>query len=127
MEAVRGHLDALGADPARCHEESFAFGSTPPAASDPPDEAGTTYRLAFRRSGRAIECAAGTTVLEAAGLAGLTLPSSCGEGMCGTCKLTLLEGRVDMQHAGGIRPREVAQNKILPCCSTPLEDLELDA
>jgi hypothetical protein len=32
-----------------------------------------------------------------------------------------------MQHAGGIRPREVAQNKILPCCSTPLDDLELDA
>jgi ferredoxin-NADP reductase len=127
MEAVRGYLGATGADPARCHEESFTFGSGTPAAISPPGEVGATYRLAFRRSGRSVECAAGTTVLEAAGRAGLTLPSSCGEGVCGTCKLTLLEGRVDMQHGGGIRPREVAQNKILPCCSTPLDDLELDA
>jgi hypothetical protein len=28
-----------------------------------------------------------------------------------------------MEHAGGIRPREIAENKILICCSTPREDL----
>ena len=32
-----------------------------------------------------------------------------------------------MNHAGGIRPREIAQDKILLCCSTPCEDLVLDA
>ena len=47
--------------------------------------------------------------------------------MCGTCKTTLLSGRVEMNHAGGIRPREIAQDKILLCCSTPCEDLVLDA
>jgi hypothetical protein len=39
----------------------------------------------------------------------------------------MLEGSVDMHHAGGIRPREIAQNKILLCCSTPCENLVIDA
>jgi glycine betaine monooxygenase B len=28
-----------------------------------------------------------------------------------------------MEHAGGIRPREIAENGFLICCSTPREDL----
>ncbi|MFJ4974804.1 2Fe-2S iron-sulfur cluster-binding protein [Streptomyces coeruleorubidus] len=47
--------------------------------------------------------------------------------MCGTCRTTLLSGSVDMQHNGGIRPREITQNKILLCCSKPLADLAIDA
>jgi len=53
--------------------------------------------------------------------------SSCSQGMCGTCKSVMLDGSVDMKHNGGIRPKEVAQNKILTCCSKPLSDLSLDA
>jgi hypothetical protein len=32
-----------------------------------------------------------------------------------------------MEHHGGIRPREIAQNKVLICCSKPLSDLTIDA
>jgi glycine betaine monooxygenase B len=66
-------------------------------------------------------------VLDAAYAAGLAPPSSCGQGMCGTCKTTLRSGSVDMRHNGGIRPREITQNTILICCSTPLSDLMIDA
>lgn len=83
--------------------------------------------MEFRRSGRVIECAADTTLLDGALAAGIALPSSCEEGVCGTCKLQLLCGSVDMRHGGGIRPREIAEDKILPCCSTPLDDIVLDA
>ncbi|MBB4683900.1 hybrid-cluster NAD(P)-dependent oxidoreductase [Amycolatopsis jiangsuensis] len=126
MAAVRELLGRAGADRRRCHEESFVFGTAAPATSAPAGTA-TKHRVDFRRSGRTVECDSDTTVLEAAAGAGLTLPSSCGEGMCGTCKLTLLSGRVDMQHAGGIRPREIKQDKVLACCSKPLEDLAIDA
>jgi glycine betaine catabolism B len=34
---------------------------------------------------------------------------------------------VEMAHNGGIRPREVAQNKILVCCSKPRSDLRIDS
>ncbi|WP_277455422.1 hybrid-cluster NAD(P)-dependent oxidoreductase [Janibacter sp. DB-40] len=139
MAAVRELLEGEGGDPRRAHEESFVLESAtstgPPAAdgrTNADGQAGAdrvtaTYRLELRRSGRVVECDADSTILEAARRAGVTLPSSCEEGMCGTCKLTLLDGRVDMQHAGGIRPREVARGQILPCCSTPLEDVVVDA
>ena len=66
-------------------------------------------------------------MLDAAYEAGLNPPSSCTQGVCGTCKTTLLSGEVDMQHLGGIRPREIAQNKVLICCSKPRSDLTIDA
>lgn len=126
MTAVRELLARAGVDPARCHQESFVLGADAPERSEP----GTVterYTVELRRSGREITCDAGTTILEAAQQAGMTLPSSCGEGVCGTCKSALLHGRVDMQHAGGIRPREIADNKVLLCCSRPLDNLVIDA
>jgi ferredoxin len=65
-------------------------------------------------------------VLRAASAAGLKLASSCTRGMCGTCKSRLTSGRVDMQHNGGIRQREIDQGMILLCCSRPLSDLVIE-
>jgi ferredoxin-NADP reductase len=132
MDAVRSILEQAGVDPSRCHEESFDFTTvtavdpTPPVTySETTDALG--YSIELRRSGRTISCGPGSTVLGAAALAGMTLPSSCGEGICGTCKTTLISGNVDMDHQGGIRRREIDQNKILLCCSTPTTDLVIDA
>ncbi len=66
-------------------------------------------------------------VLDAARGAGIRIGANCKEGMCGSCKSILVEGDVDMNHQGGIRAREVANGKFLPCCSTPKSDLVIDA
>lgn len=124
MAAVREMVDLLGIDPARYHEESFDLGS--PDADDASATTGVRHRVEFRRSGQVVECDEGTPILTAAAQAGLPMPSSCGEGVCGTCKQGLLAGSVDMQHAGGIRKREVDEGKILLCCSKPCEDLIID-
>nr|WP_241265562.1 hybrid-cluster NAD(P)-dependent oxidoreductase [Streptomyces boncukensis] len=124
MAAARAMLTDAGLDMDRYHQESFAFETslgTPAAAP------GAGFKVEFTRSGRTIECDADTALLAAAARAGLNLPASCAQGMCGTCKTPLLSGSVDMQHNGGIRPREIARNKILLCCSKPLEDLVIDA
>jgi glycine betaine catabolism B len=136
MASVRRILRDIGYDMGRYHEESFSFESLPvsdvPASVDdgqgatPPDGAPTTYSVEFVRSGRTVSCTADENVLDAAYAAGLRPPASCTQGMCGTCKTTMLSGEVDMRHNGGIRPREVAQNKILICCSKPLSDLRID-
>jgi ferredoxin-NADP reductase len=126
MDAVRALLDEQGIDPSRRHEESFRLGALTRAADDLAGT-GQRHRVEFRGSGRTIECAGESTLLDAAAEAGLVLPSSCGEGVCGTCKVALLDGRVDLQHAGGIRPREIAQGQILLCCSRPLDDLVIEA
>jgi ferredoxin-NADP reductase len=149
MASVRRILTEVCYDMRQYHEESFSFDSLPATdlppypgesrpsrlgaepAGDPgqpnTDTAATSYRVTFVRSGVTVDCGAEQNVLDAAFAAGLRLPATCTEGMCGTCKTTLLSGDVDMQHKGGIRPREITQNKILVCCSTPRSDLEVDS
>lgn len=141
MAAVRRMLDEAGFDMQNYHEESFSFedltikefsvkGTADAAPEQQTSGAGSatkTYSVKFVRSGHTFTCADDQNVLDAAFAAGLAPPSSCGQGMCGTCKTTVLSGTVDMQHNGGIRPREIAQNKALICCSKPLSDLTIDA
>ena len=139
MAAVRAMLGDLGFDMRGYHEESFSFEKLPagevaavldaegeePAPAAPSGE--VTYTIEFARSGRTITCRADEKILDAAYAAGMTPASSCGPGMCGTCKSTMLSGTVDMQHQGGIRPREIAAHKVLICCSTPTSDVVIDA
>lgn len=151
MSEVRRILEESGYDMRNYHEESFSFEALPTSGQLPQvsrdadetsaqpvleadtdsssvsqDEAVTTYAVEFVKSGRTISCRTDESVLDAAFAAGLRPPSSCSQGMCGTCKTTMLSGEVDMQHNGGIRPREVAQSKILICCAKPLSDLRID-
>ena len=137
MAAVRKILGDVGFDMANYHEESFTFadlsvreftahGTTevdPGAAA----ATATTFTVEFAKSGKSFPCGADEFVLDAAYAAGLNPPSSCSQGMCGTCKTTILSGTVDMQHQGGIRPREIARNKVLICCSKPTSDLSIDS
>lgn len=43
------------------------------------------------------------TLVTAAAAAGIRIPTACQEGICGTCRLRLVEGQVDMRHQGDCR------------------------
>jgi len=85
-----------------------------------------TFVLHFAQQQKTLEVASNINLLGAMRQAGLHIPSSCGEGLCGTCKTKLVSGQVDMVHNGGIRQREIQAGFFLPCCSTPLTDLVVD-
>ncbi len=132
MAAVRAMLADAGFDMSRYHEESFSFEA--PAASAPEPaavpvasaaEPAPSFVITLKR-GERFECAPDETVLAAARRAGLRWLFSCASGVCGTCRTRRLSGEVQMSQGGGLRPREVAQGWMLPCCSRPLGDLELD-
>lgn len=128
MAAATALLDGLGVDPERVHRESFEVGSSEALfdSAGPVDGAEASVRVELKRTGRTVTCAPGETVLDAVTAAGVMLRSSCRQGICGTCKLSKVEGEVDMRHQGGIRQREIDGGRILPCCSRPLTDLVLD-
>ncbi len=86
----------------------------------------TVFAVTFGAANRVIPCRADQTVLEAAEAAGLPLPFSCRQGVCGTCRTKLVSGSVDMKHAGGIRQRQIDQGYILVCCSRPVTDLVIE-
>ncbi|WP_162070076.1 hybrid-cluster NAD(P)-dependent oxidoreductase [Burkholderia sp. THE68] len=128
MNAVRALLREGGHDPARYHQESFDI--TAGVAPEPAHETATatqeTFTVKLSRSSRSFSMGPAETVLSAARKAGVSIPSSCSQGVCGTCKTRLIEGTVDMKHNGGIRDREVQKGFRLLCCSRPTSDLVLE-
>lgn len=127
MAAIRQLLSDAGYDMARYREESFSFAAPAlPEPSAPADGASAGHSIVLQTSGQAFSCRSDQTILQAAQAAGLRLPSSCSNGVCGTCKTRKKSGEVAMKHNGGIRPREVDQGWILPCCSKPLSDVALE-
>ncbi len=130
MEAVRAMIADAGFDMRRYHEESFVFealSETEQAEAEGDTAAAArTWKVEFTRSRRTIGAPEDTAILTAAMRAGMRLPSSCTQGVCGTCKSKLVSGQVQMNHAGGIRQREIDQGMILICCSRPLSDLVIE-
>jgi ferredoxin-NADP reductase len=81
IEAVEGRgLPGL-------HVERFTAGAV--------DLAGDTFEVVCERSGLTTTVPDGTTVLEAVRAAGVDVPSSCEEGICGTCETRVLGGEPD--------------------------------
>ncbi|MDB5587929.1 MAG: hybrid-cluster NAD(P)-dependent oxidoreductase [Devosia sp.] len=135
MAAVRAMLEAAGFDMKRYHEESFNFAELTKSeqsevlvaeVAENLDVPVKTFKVEFTKTRRSIEVPENMFVLEAAKRAGMRLPSSCTQGMCGTCKSKKVSGSVDMTHQGGIRQREIDAGMVLLCCSKPTSDLVIE-
>lgn len=88
----------------------------------PPDHA--PLHLLIQPSGLQLSISSDRTLLEAALLTGVTLPSSCRNGTCRTCLCHLLSGQIRYQiDWPGLSAEEKAQGCILPCVAYPLSDL----
>ncbi|MEI2301501.1 FAD-binding oxidoreductase [Ensifer sp. MJa1] len=127
MTAARAITGELGVPPPNYIEESFDAAAIDDADVAVVEEPATrTFQVEFSKQARRIEVAGEQTVLSCAKKAGVKLPSSCSNGVCGTCKSKLVSGSVEMSHNGGIRQREIDAGLFLPCCSKPLSDLVID-
>lgn len=110
MEAVLAEGRAQGWDEARLHREYFAAAPTGTAGDG-------GFELELASSGRVIPVAADQTALAALLAAGLDIPMSCEQGVCGTC-LTGVKSGVPDHRDQYLTPEErAANNQFLPCCS----------
>ena len=67
------------------------------------------------------------TLLEAAEMSRVQLPSSCRNGTCRTCICRLLSGDVTYTvEWPGLSAEEKAEGLVLPCVARPLSDVVLD-
>ncbi|MCF8024597.1 MAG: 2Fe-2S iron-sulfur cluster binding domain-containing protein [Desulfobacteraceae bacterium] len=67
------------------------------------------------------------SILELAEANGIEIDTECEAGMCGTCKIRLLSGKVDMETEDGLDEDDIKQNMILVCVAIPVTDIVLDA
>lgn len=99
----------------RMHTERF-MGVAAAAADDRP------FRIRLARDGRVIEVAADQTAADALEAAGVFVPTSCGEGVCGTCMTPVIEGVPDHRDAFQTASERAANSCFTPCCSRALSD-----
>lgn len=88
-----------------------------------------SYEVTLQPTGDVIEVEEGQTLLDAALRAGLYIPHACGHGLCGTCKVEVIEGDIDHGEASpfALLEMERDEGKCLACCATPLSDVEIEA
>lgn len=123
MQAVREALSASGFNMDHYNEESFGA----PAPLEPlPDEVADPVVVTFGQSGKTHESHTQETLLQAAKSADIAIPSACGFGVCGTCKVKVRSGETHMVHSGGISQKEIDAGYVLACCSTPKSDTTIE-
>jgi ferredoxin-NADP reductase/MOSC domain-containing protein YiiM len=87
------------------------FGGAGPAAT----EGG--FKVMLKRSQQTIEIRSGNTILDTLLAANVNVPYSCKEGVCGSCKVKVIEGTPDHRDLV-LAPEEHARNdQMLVCCS----------
>jgi len=111
MDSVVAVLSRAGVGEDRIHLERFQYAEASSVAM--PTSPAT---LVFRASGKKTTARVGTTILEAAELSGVALPSSCRMGGCGACKVKV-DGRVVAAEPNCLTPQEKADGYVLACCS----------
>ncbi len=96
-----GMLDALAAlcvdaPPAHgLHVERFSTVRGASVASGA--DGGDAFEVVLSRTGRSVHVPSGVSVLASVRAAGVDVPSSCEQGICGTCETRVLEGDINHQ------------------------------
>ena len=125
MDAARGMLEQIGFDTTRFHQE--IFGGVPrrdPGAAEA--QASKSAKVMFSASKIEVDCKGSDYILDLALAEGLPVAYSCRAGQCGTCKVTLLEGKVEHDCANGLTPDDEKDGHILACQARPIGRVVVD-
>src|SRR3989449_1766014 len=88
-----------------------------------------THQVTIRNTGHRFPAQDGGTILQSALDAGLVLPYGCRDGACGSCKGTLVDGRIDYGRYSekALTAQEREQGYALFCQARPLSDVVIEA
>ncbi len=88
-----------------------------------------SYQLTIEPLGATIEVEDGQSMLDAALRQGIYIPHACGHGLCGTCKVQVCDGEVDLGAANPFALMDFERDggKALACCATLQSDATIEA
>jgi ferredoxin-NADP reductase len=109
LTSFRATAERLGLDPMRVHFEYFKN------AVEVSSEGG--FSVVLQRSGKQVFVAAGQTILEAIEDAGVNVPYSCREGVCGSCETKVISGVPDHRDMVCSEREHEEKKTMMICCS----------
>ena len=110
MDAVLGSARAQGWPQAQIHYEFFGADAAPAAGDG-------GFEVMLASSGRVIKVAPDRSVVQALAEAGVSVATSCEQGVCGTCLTRVIEGEPDHRDLYLTPQEQAANDQFLPCCS----------
>jgi vanillate O-demethylase ferredoxin subunit len=110
MRVVSDGAAARGWAPDQIRKEHFAAEADPAIKNQP-------FELVIASSGQIVPVAAEQTAAQALEAAGLFVPLSCEQGVCGTCLTRVIEGEADHRDAFQTDAEKAAGEYFTPCCS----------
>lgn len=120
LEAFRTVCAAQGVEDERVHFEYFK--------SNVAAAAGGGFDIILSKTGRTVHVDEGQTILKALVAAGLDIPFSCEQGICGACETKVLSGEPDHRDLILSPDEQVSSRTMMICCSgskTPTLTLDL--
>jgi len=101
---------ARGWTPDQIRKEHFAAAPAPEGEDRP-------FELIIASTGQVVPVAADQTAAQALEAAGVFVPVSCEQGVCGTCLTGVTEGEPDHRDAFQTAAERAANDRFTPCCS----------
>ncbi|MDN7426139.1 PDR/VanB family oxidoreductase [Burkholderia sp. AU45388] len=99
------HLERFAADPVAADAGNAEAGASPADG----------FEVRLKRSGQSVRVAPDTSIVDALAAIGIEVDTSCGEGVCGTCMVPVLDGEPDHRdHC--LSKAERASNTVICCC-----------
>jgi ring-1,2-phenylacetyl-CoA epoxidase subunit PaaE len=127
-DMLRDALVERGHDPANVHRELFIASSPPqrrPSVTADETAAATGSEVEVVLDGRSTTFTLspdGPSILDAALQQRGDAPYACKNGVCGTCRARVVEGKVDMDQNFALEHDEVERGYVLSCQAHPLTD-----
>jgi vanillate O-demethylase ferredoxin subunit len=111
IDATLGAARKAGWAESRLHVEFFGAPPPGPATGDRP------FELRIASTGRVVPVAAGQSAAEALRQAGIDIPLSCEQGICGTCVVGVLDGEPEHRDLFMTAEEHARNDCFTPCCS----------
>jgi vanillate O-demethylase ferredoxin subunit len=110
MDTVLGSARAQGWPEAQLHYEFFSA-DVAPLAGD------AAFEVQLASSGRIVVVPANRSIVHALAEAGVTVATSCEQGVCGTCLTRVIAGVPEHRDLYLTPEEQAAGDQFLPCCS----------
>ena len=127
MQDVTEGLKEWGVPEKNIHYETFGPSSVKKVAAvvAPGAALPTGYAIQFKKSGKTVQwCGDYTSILDLAEANGISIPSGCRAGSCGTCQVAVFSGEIGYIENSDF---ETERGTRLTCIGAPTSDLVLDA